>query len=59
MGTQHSNFYDPANPGRSALEIKGGAVIWLLFAVGLFCLFVAFVSTGLIPGWVFWQQPTG
>ncbi len=59
MGTQHPSFYDPANPGRSALEIKGGAVIWLLFAVGLFCLFVAFVSTGLIPGWVFWQQPTG
>jgi hypothetical protein len=59
VGSQHAAFYDPANPGRSALEIKGGAVIWLLFAVGLFCLFVAFVSTGLIPGWVFWQQPTG
>ncbi len=59
VGSRHPNFYDPANPGRSALEIKGGAVIWLLFAIGIFCLFVAFVSTGLIPGWVFWQQPTG
>jgi hypothetical protein len=59
VGSRHPNFYDPANPGRSALEIKGGAVVWLLFAIGLLCLFAAFVSTGLIPGWVFWQQPTG
>jgi hypothetical protein len=59
IGSHHPAWYDPGNPGRSALQIKGGAVVWLLLAVGFLCLFFAFVATGLVPEWVFWKQPQG
>ncbi len=57
VGSHHMAHVDPDNPKRSALEIKGGAMIWMLLAVGLFCLFVAYVATGLNPALVFWDQP--
>ncbi len=59
VGSYHQAFVDPLNPKRSALEIKGGALIWLLLAVGLGSLFVAYVATGLNPALVFWTQPAG